>query len=80
MMSGGTGFFNLLDFRSHRLQRVCRSSYAAETLGAEEGLDAGELCRGFIAELRGQVMTDKQAVFQGLFGAFDGSYRCQGLL
>ncbi|CAL1171968.1 unnamed protein product [Cladocopium goreaui] len=61
MMSGGTGFFNLLNFRSHRLQRVCRSSYAAETLGAEEGLDAGELC---IAELRGQVMTDKQAFFK----------------
>ena len=60
-MSGGTGFFNLLNFRSHRLQRVRRSSYAAETLGAEEGLDAGELC---IAELRGQVMTDKQAFFK----------------
>lgn len=64
MMSGWTVFVNLLDFRSHRLQRVCRSFYAAETLGAEEGLDAGELCRGFIAELRGQVMTDKQAFFK----------------
>ena len=53
MMLGKHGHFNVLDFRSHRLQRVCRSSYAAETLGCEEGLDAAELCRGFIAELRG---------------------------
>ena len=28
------GCFNLIDTRSHRLARVCRSSYAAETLGA----------------------------------------------
>ena len=37
MMEGGVGTFNILDFRSHRMARVCRSSYAAE-------IDAGELC------------------------------------
>ena len=52
LMAGGLGNFNLIDFRSHRIARVCRSSYAAEALSAEEGLDCAELCRGFLAELR----------------------------
>ena len=52
-VQGKAGNFNVLDFRSHRIARVCRSSYSAET-GAEEGLDSAELVRGFIAaELRG---------------------------
>lgn len=38
------GELNLLDTSSRR--SVCLSSYAAETLGAAEGLDAGELLRG----------------------------------
>ena len=38
--------FTVLDYRSHRLQRVCRSTFAAELLGMEEGLDAGRYCRG----------------------------------
>ena len=75
LMKGERGKFNLLDFRSHRLARVCRSSYAAETLGAEEGLDAGELCRGFIAELRKLDMACKKAFFKvcevGLLGVTD---------
>ena len=60
LMRGTKGKFNVLDFRSHRIPRVCRSSYAAETLGAEEGLDAGELCRGFVAELRNIQVGHRQ--------------------
>lgn len=61
LMQGKAGKFNILDFRSHRLARVSRSSYASETLSAEEGLDSGELCRGFIAELKGLNMASKTA-------------------
>jgi len=64
MMRGKLGTFNTLDFRSHRIPRVCRSSYAAETLGVEEGLDAGELARGFLAEALGADVTRKDAWFQ----------------
>jgi len=53
LMQGQPGFFNVLDFRSHKLQRVARSSYAAETLGCEEALDNSELCRALLAEVRG---------------------------
>ena len=53
LMQGRPGSFNVLDMRSHRIPRVCRSSYAAETLGAEEAFDVGQLCRGFVASLRG---------------------------
>ena len=47
------GQFNLLDCRSHRLARVCRSSYSAELLGTEEGVDAVQLARGFVSLVRG---------------------------
>ena len=43
----------MLDFRSRQLQRVCTSSYGAETLGVEETLDAAELVRCVVAETRG---------------------------
>ena len=59
-MQGTKGRFNTSDFRSRTIPRVCRSSYAAETLGAEEALDAGELCRGFVAELRNIQVGHKQ--------------------
>ena len=52
-MAGRSGAFSVLDWRSHRLQRVCRSSYAAETLGLEEAADASQIQRGLLAELRG---------------------------
>lgn len=38
MLEGKTGGFTVLDGRSHRLPRVCRSTFAAELLGAEEAL------------------------------------------
>ena len=63
LMQGRKGYFNTIDFRSHRIPRVCRSSYAAETLGAEEGLDVGELVRGFLAECRGLRVDGKDAPF-----------------
>ena len=52
-MDGKPGHFNVLDMRSHRIPRFCRSSYAAETLGGEEAFDVGQLRRGFLASLRG---------------------------
>ena len=64
LLSGAKGWFNCLDFRSHRIARVCRSSYAAETLAAEEGLDCGELVRGFIAESRGIPVDGRDAFLQ----------------
>ena len=61
-MDGGTGHINVLDWRSHRLQRVCRSSYASETLALEEALDAAQLLRGQVAEMRGEkVDTPRDA-------------------
>ena len=65
LMQGRQGRFNIVDARSHRLARVCRSSYAAETLGAEEGFDVGQLCRGFLATIRGDSLH-KQSVDQSL--------------
>ena len=53
LLSGREGTFNLLDGRSHRLSRVCRSSYAAETYSLEEGVDSAEVVRGLIAECKG---------------------------
>ena len=47
--------------RSHRIPRVCRSSYAAELLGAEEAFDVGLLCRGFLASLRDKEVLGKLA-------------------
>ena len=38
---------------------MCRSTYAAETLSAEEAFDIGQLCRGFVATVRGYNMVGK---------------------
>ena len=59
LMSGRLGRFNILDARSHRIPRVCRSTYSAETLGTEEGFDIGILCRGFLASVRGYNVLGK---------------------
>lgn len=45
LMSGKEGRFNVLDARSHRLPRVCRSTYGAELMGVEEGMRMGIFCR-----------------------------------
>ncbi|CAE7641422.1 RE2 [Symbiodinium sp. CCMP2456] len=61
LLAGREGKFNVLDARSHRIPRVCRSSYAAETLGAEEAMDMGLLCRGFVASVRDYLSVGKLA-------------------
>ena len=45
LMSGKPGRFNLIDSGSHRLGRVCRSTFGAELLAPEEGLGAGHFQR-----------------------------------
>ena len=62
LLAGRPGKFNVLDTRSHRLSRICRSSYAAETLGAEEAFDVGQLCRGFVAAAKGLPLDGKHAI------------------
>ncbi|CAL1166460.1 unnamed protein product [Cladocopium goreaui] len=61
LMNGRPGKFNLIEARSHRLGRVCRSTFAAELLGTEEGLDAGQYCRGAFAELMGYPLDREMA-------------------
>ena len=53
LMEGREGWFGVLDSRSHRLGRVCRSTFGAELLGSEEAFDAGIFCRGLFAESKG---------------------------
>ena len=59
LMSGREGKFTVLDARSHRLNRVCRSTFAAELLGIEEALDAGQYCRGVLGEAFGHPLDRK---------------------
>ena len=53
LMNGREGCFNVVDARSHRLPRVCRSTYGAELMGVEEGMDMGIFCRGGLATFLG---------------------------
>ena len=66
VLAGRPGKFNILDTRSHRLARVCRSSYAGEMLGAEEAFDVGVLCRGFVASALGRPLGTKQDIDRSL--------------
>jgi hypothetical protein len=59
LMDGKRGKFALLDGRSHRLARVCRSTFAAELLGGEEAFDIGQFVRGHIAAVLGYPMLSK---------------------
>lgn len=61
MIAGKEGNFCLLDSRSHRLARVCRSTFAAELMSAEEALDSGEFCRGALAETMGYSIDRRNA-------------------
>ena len=58
LMAGREGRFSIIDSRSHRLPRVCRSTYGAELQGAEEAFDVGLLCRGWFALLLGLPFLD----------------------
>lgn len=68
LVQGQHGQFNILDARSHRIPRVCRSTYGAETLAAEEALDVGQLCRGFIASILGRDMLGRRAAEKAMMG------------
>ena len=59
MLEGKTGGFTVLDGRSHRLPRVCRSTFAAELLGAEEAFDIGQYTRGFMASILGYPLLSR---------------------
>ena len=61
LLQGREGWFNVLDARSHRLPRVCRSTYSSETLGLEEAMDAGVFCRGCFSVLAGLPMERRDA-------------------
>ena len=61
LLNGKEGVFNILDARSHRIPRVCRSTYSAETLAAEEAMDVGQLCRGCLALLNDPTISARDA-------------------
>lgn len=65
LMGGGEGRMALLDYRSHRLQRVGRPSYAIDTMGPEEAADAAQLLRRFVAELRGSAVGGRDHLHRG---------------
>ncbi|CAE7232065.1 GIP [Symbiodinium sp. CCMP2456] len=46
----GTSPSSLLDWRSHRIQRQCRSTLAAETMAMDCGFDSGVFVRELLAE------------------------------
>ncbi|CAK9063210.1 unnamed protein product, partial [Durusdinium trenchii] len=62
LMSGKEGVFNVIDARSHRLPRVCRSTYGAELMGVEEGMDMGIFCRGALGAFLGLPMGRRDAL------------------
>ena len=59
LMRGEEGQFAILDGRSHRISRVCRSTFASELLGTEEAFDIGQYCRGIWACTLGYDMRQK---------------------
>ena len=61
LLAGREGSFSVLDARSHRLPRVCPSTYGAELLGTEEAFDVGCFCRGWWAMLQGLPIEHKRA-------------------
>ena len=61
LIEGKSGKFAVIDSRSHRIGRVCRSTYGAELLGAEEGFDVGHFVRGVVAEFRGIPVLGRRA-------------------
>ena len=51
VLQGQVGYAALLEWRSHTLRRVTRSTFAAETLACAEGLDAADVLRGLMVEI-----------------------------
>lgn len=65
-MSGQEGSFAVIDARSHRLPRVCRSTYAAELLGVEESVDVGQMVRGFWGAICGLPVLVKRSSVEAI--------------
>jgi hypothetical protein len=63
LMAGKTGSFGVVDSRSHRISRVCRSTYGAELLGAEESFDIGQFVRGVVSEFQGFPVLGRNVDF-----------------
>ena len=42
---------SILEWRSHACDRVCRSTFSAETMGCIEGVELGQYVRAIIASL-----------------------------
>ena len=59
LLRGEEGRFAVLDARSHRLSRACRSTFAAELYSTEEAFDVGIYCRGALAELQDKPVSDR---------------------
>ena len=59
LMKGEEGQFCVLDGRSHRIPRVCRSTFGSELLGTEEAFDIGQYCRGIWACMKGMDMRQR---------------------
>ena len=51
VLRSGRGRANLLDWRSHACHRVCRSTFAAETMACAEGLEMAIAIRGYWLEM-----------------------------
>ncbi|CAE7697802.1 RE1 [Symbiodinium microadriaticum] len=71
----GGGESSLLEWRSAAGKRVCRSTFAAETMACCEGLEAGQFVRSFLATtLRGRLCRIEElypALLLGLSLAID---------
>ena len=56
LIKGREGSFGVLDSRSHRIPRICHSSYVSETYGFAEIVDASHALRIQMAEISGEVL------------------------
>ena len=63
MISGEPGTFSIADWKSRAGQRVCRSTFGAETQACVEGLETGQYMRSMYETLKtGQLVSVPQAV------------------
>ena len=59
---GDNGNISITDWKSRAGQRVCRSTFGAETQASVEGLEAGQYMRSFIETVaNGELVTVEQA-------------------
>ena len=62
LLSGKEGSFTVIDARSHRAPRVCRSTYSAELQGTEEAANIVVFCRGLFANFLCYPMNQRRAL------------------